>query len=39
MKVKLSSKPSPGVITTLYPCPIIGEAGVISVKVERLKEK
>jgi NADH-quinone oxidoreductase subunit G len=39
MKVKLSSKPSPGVITTPYPCPIIDEAGVISVKVERLKEK
>jgi NADH-quinone oxidoreductase subunit G len=39
MKAKLSSKPSPGVITAPYPCPIIDEAGVISVKVERLKEK
>jgi NADH-quinone oxidoreductase subunit G len=39
MKVKLSSLPSPGVITAPYPCPIIDEAGVIPVKVERLKEK
>jgi len=39
MRVKLSSMPSPGVITVPYPCPIIDEAGVISVKVERLKEK
>lgn len=39
MKARLSSKPSPGVITAPYPCPIIDEAGVISVKIERLKEK
>jgi predicted molibdopterin-dependent oxidoreductase YjgC len=37
MKAKLSSKPSSGVISAPYPCPIIDEAGVISVKVERLK--
>jgi anaerobic selenocysteine-containing dehydrogenase len=39
MKVKLSSKTSQGVITVPYPCPIIDEAGVISVKVERLKKE
>jgi NADH-quinone oxidoreductase subunit G len=39
MKVKLSSKPAPGVIITPYPCPIIDEAGVTPVKVEKLKEK
>jgi predicted molibdopterin-dependent oxidoreductase YjgC len=39
MKAKLSSMPSPGVITASYPYPIINEAGVISVKVERLKDK
>jgi NADH-quinone oxidoreductase subunit G len=37
MKVKFSSKPFPGVITAPYPCPIIDEVGMISVKVERLK--
>jgi NADH-quinone oxidoreductase subunit G len=39
MKAKLSSMPSPGVITASYLYPIIDEAGVISVKVERLKDK
>ncbi|MGD0917756.1 MAG: molybdopterin-dependent oxidoreductase [Thermodesulfobacteriota bacterium] len=38
MKVKLSSKPARGVITAPYPCPIIDEAGTISVKVESLKK-
>jgi predicted molibdopterin-dependent oxidoreductase YjgC len=38
MKVKLSSKPSPGVITAPYPCPIMDEAGMIWVKVENLKK-
>jgi anaerobic selenocysteine-containing dehydrogenase len=39
MRVKLSLKPSPGVIITPYPCPIIGEKGVVSVKVKRLKSE
>jgi hypothetical protein len=38
MKVKFSSRPSPGVITAPYPCPIIDEAGMISVKVKNLKK-
>jgi anaerobic selenocysteine-containing dehydrogenase len=37
MKVKLSSKPSPGVITAPYPCPLVDDRGISSVKVERLK--
>jgi predicted molibdopterin-dependent oxidoreductase YjgC len=38
MKVKFSSRPSPGVVTAPYPCPIIDEAGMISVKVKNLKK-
>ena len=38
MKVKFSSKLPPGVITAPYPCPIIDEKGMISVKVESLKK-
>ena len=37
MKVKFSSKPVSGVITTPYPSPLIEEKGINSVKVERLK--
>jgi NADH-quinone oxidoreductase subunit G len=37
MRVKLSSKPCPGVITAPYPCPIVDDRGMSSVKVERLK--
>ncbi len=37
MKVKFSSKPSPGVITAPYPCPLVDDRGISSVKVERLK--
>jgi len=37
MKVKFSSKPSPGVITAPYPCPLVDDRGIRSVKVERLK--
>jgi anaerobic selenocysteine-containing dehydrogenase len=37
MKVKFSSKPSPGVITAPYPCLLVDERGIGSVKVERLK--
>jgi predicted molibdopterin-dependent oxidoreductase YjgC len=36
MKVQLTSRLAPGVITAPYPCPIIVE-GIESVKVERLK--
>ncbi len=36
MKVQLTSRLTPGVITAPYPCPIIAE-GIESVKVERLK--
>jgi anaerobic selenocysteine-containing dehydrogenase len=37
IKVKFSSKPVPGVMTIPYPSPLIGEKGINSVKVERLK--
>jgi NADH-quinone oxidoreductase subunit G len=37
MKVRLSSKPVPGVITAPYPCPLVDDRGISSVKVERLK--
>jgi NADH-quinone oxidoreductase subunit G len=39
MKAKFSLKLSPGVMTAPYPCPIIDEASMISVKVERLKKE
>jgi predicted molibdopterin-dependent oxidoreductase YjgC len=37
MKVKYSSRPVLRVITAPYPCPLVGERGIGSVKVERLK--
>lgn len=37
MKVRLSSKPAPGVITAPYPCPLVDTRGIRSIKVERLK--
>jgi len=37
MKVRLSSKPVPGVMTAPYPCPLVDDRGISSVKVERLK--
>jgi anaerobic selenocysteine-containing dehydrogenase len=36
MKVQLTSRLTPGVITAPYPCQIIVE-GIVSVKVERIK--
>jgi predicted molibdopterin-dependent oxidoreductase YjgC len=35
MKVKYSSKLAPGVITAPYPCPLVDEVGIGSVKVEK----
>jgi len=37
MKVQLTSRLAPGVITTPYPCPVIAEGGIAFVKVNRLK--
>jgi predicted molibdopterin-dependent oxidoreductase YjgC len=37
MKVQLTSRLAPGVITAPYPCPIIAEGGIAFVKVNRLK--
>ncbi len=37
MKVRLSSKPAPGVIMAPYPCPLIDDWGIRPVKVGRLK--
>jgi anaerobic selenocysteine-containing dehydrogenase len=37
MKAKLSSKPAPGVIMASYPCPLVDDRGIGSVKVEKLK--
>jgi NADH-quinone oxidoreductase subunit G len=37
MKVRLSSKPAPGVITAPYPCPLVDDRGIRPVKVGRLK--
>jgi hypothetical protein len=37
MKVKYSSRPVSGVITAPYPCPLVEERGIGSVKVEKLK--
>jgi predicted molibdopterin-dependent oxidoreductase YjgC len=37
MKVKLTSRLAPGIITAPYPCPIIVEGGIAFVKVNRLK--
>ena len=37
MKVKYSSRPSSGVITAPYPCPLIDEKGIASIKVESLR--
>jgi NADH-quinone oxidoreductase subunit G len=37
MEVKYSSKLVPGVITSPYPCPLMDEKGVHSVKAERVK--
>jgi predicted molibdopterin-dependent oxidoreductase YjgC len=37
MKVKYSSRPVPGVITAPYPCPLVEERGIGTVKVEKLK--
>ena len=38
MKVKYSSKLAPGVVTVPYPCPLVDDRGIGSVKVERLKK-
>jgi predicted molibdopterin-dependent oxidoreductase YjgC len=38
IKAKISSKLPPGVITAPYPCPLIDETGMISVKVASLKK-
>jgi hypothetical protein len=38
MKVEYSSRPALGVITAPYPCPIIEEGGLSSVKVERIRK-
>ncbi len=35
LKVKYSSRLASGVVTALYPCPLVGEGGVASVKVEK----
>jgi predicted molibdopterin-dependent oxidoreductase YjgC len=37
MRVKLSSKPAPGVIMAPYPCPLVDDTGIGSVKIEKLK--
>jgi anaerobic selenocysteine-containing dehydrogenase len=37
MRVKLSSKPAPGVIMAPYPCSLVDDRGIGSVKVEKLK--
>ena len=37
MKVKPSSKPAPGVIMAPYPCPLVDDTGIGSVKIEKLK--
>ena len=37
MKVKLSSKPAPGVIMAPYPCLLVDDTGIGSVKIEKLK--
>jgi NADH-quinone oxidoreductase subunit G len=37
MEVKYSTKLVPGVITSPYPCPLMDEKGVLSVKAERVK--
>jgi predicted molibdopterin-dependent oxidoreductase YjgC len=37
MIVKYSSRPVSGVMTAPYPCPLVGESGISSVKVEKLK--
>jgi predicted molibdopterin-dependent oxidoreductase YjgC len=37
MKVQLTSRLAPGVITAPYPCPIIAEGGIAFVKVNRVK--
>ena len=37
MRVKLSSKPAPGVIMAPYPCPLVDDRVIGSVKVEKLK--
>ncbi len=37
MRAKLSSMSSPGVITVPYPCPLVDDRGISSVKIERLK--
>jgi NADH-quinone oxidoreductase subunit G len=38
MKVEYSSRPALGVITAPYPCPIMEEGGISSVKVERIRK-
>jgi NADH-quinone oxidoreductase subunit G len=38
MKVKYSSRPVLGVITAPYPCPLIDEGGLASIKVENLRK-
>ena len=38
MNVEYSSRPALGVITAPYPCPIMEEGGISSVKVERIKK-
>jgi formate dehydrogenase major subunit len=37
MKVKPSSKPAPGVIMAPYPCPLVDDTGIGSVKIEKLR--
>ncbi|NWG02054.1 MAG: molybdopterin-dependent oxidoreductase [Syntrophaceae bacterium] len=37
MKVKYSSRVVPGVMTASYPCPLVEERGITSIKVEKLK--
>ncbi|MGZ6201921.1 MAG: molybdopterin dinucleotide binding domain-containing protein, partial [Thermodesulfobacteriota bacterium] len=37
MKVKVSSKPAPGVIMAPYPCLLVDDTGIGSVKIEKLK--
>ncbi len=37
MKVKLSKRPVQGVITALWPCNLIEEGGVATVRVEKTK--
>jgi len=37
MKMKYSSRLFPGVATALYPCPLIEEGNIASVKIEKLK--